>query len=379
MTRRANGEGSICQRTDGRWCAAIVADDPVTGKRKRTYFYGKTRTEVRKKLRGAQERAEVGAPVRDASATLGSWLAEWRDTSLAASNRRPTTKVLYATLSRKHLEASELADMPLDKIRPRHIEALVQSLRDKGLADSTVRQVYTILRGALDIAVRDGLLARNPAAALKRPAVERKEAKHLSADEVAALLKAAEGSRYHDMLALIAATGLRRGEALALRWPDVDLEAGTLRVKGTLARVEGELVVSEPKTKQSRRTLPLSPALVSLLDRHRRTQAEERLRAGNLWTDTGHVFTTETGTPIDPRNVLRAVTSAAEKAGIDGVGVHTLRHSAATAWLEAGVHLKAVSELLGHHDIAITGDCYGHVSEAASRSAVDTLSDALGL
>jgi len=214
---------------------------------------------------------------------------------------------------------------------------------------------------------------------VKRPSVERTEARHLDATTVAAILSAAEGLRYQPALVLIAATGLRRGEVLALRWSDVNFAGGSLRVAATLSRVGAELVTTEPKTTRSRRTVPLSPAIVALLKAQRVTQAAERLHAGEQWTDTGLVFTTEMGLPVDPRNLLRAVQTAAAKAGVEGVGVHTLRHSAAVAWLEAGVHIKAVADLLGHSSISITGDIYGHTSDATTRAAVDGLSGALGL
>ena len=181
------------------------------------------------------------------------------------------------------------------------------------------------------------------------------------------------------MLTLIAGTGLRRGEALAMRWDAVSLTAGTLKVAATMNVVDGRIEISEPKSGRSRRTLPLSPAMVSLLKAQRAAQAEERLRAGELWIDSGLVFTDEFGGPVNPRVVLRAVQRSAGRAGIADVTVHTLRHSAAVAWLEAGVHIKAVADLLGHSSIAITGDIYGHASDAATRSAVDGLSEALGL
>ncbi len=173
--------------------------------------------------------------------------------------------------------------------------------------------------------------------------------------------------------------GDREGGALALRWDDVDLDAASLRVRGTLARVNGSLVVTEPKTAKSRRTLPLSAGVISMLRAHRKAQVAERLRAGNVWTDTGHVFTTDSGLPMDPRNVLRALSTAAAKAGIADANVHTLRHSAATAMLDAGVHLKAVSELLGHADIRVTAEVYGHTSDEVARAAMDRLSAADGV
>jgi integrase len=191
---------------------------------------------------------------------VASWLAHWRATTLAASDRKPATRELYANLSRVHLETGALGETTLARLRPSDVEALILALRAKGLSDSTIRTTYTVLRSGLDGAVRDGLLARNPAASVKRPGVERREARHLDAGDVNALLRAAEGSRYHPVLVLIAGTGLWRGEALALRWSDVDLDAGTLNVRFTIARVGGELTLSAPKTARSRREVPLIPA-----------------------------------------------------------------------------------------------------------------------
>ena len=229
--------------------------------------------------------------------------------------------------------------------------------------------------------MRDGLIARNPAVLVTRPGVARREAKHLDADGVAAVLRAAESSRYYPALVLIAATGLRKGEALALSWDRsvVNLDESWLKVRKTVGRVGAELVFSEPKTDRSRRTVPLSPAVVGMLRRHRTEQKAERLRAGDQWQETGLVFTTEFGTPVDPRNFLRVIEEAAKAAGVDGVGVHTLRHSAAVGWLEAGVHIKAVADMLGHSSISITGDIYGHTSDGTARAAVDGWSGALGL
>ena len=150
-------------------------------------------------------------------------------------------------------------------------------------------------------------------------------------------------------------------------------------MEATLGRIGKQLVSSQPKTDRSRREIPLSAATVAMLRKHRTAQKHERLAAGNQWTDTGLVFTTEMGTAVDPRNFLRVIESAATTAGVAGVGIHTLRHSAAVDWLEAGVHIKAVADLLGHSSIAVTGDVYGHTSSPTARAAVDGRASRLGL
>ncbi|MDP7735141.1 tyrosine-type recombinase/integrase [Mycobacterium paragordonae] len=351
----------------------------ATGKRQRSYVYGKTATEARRELKKVRDRIASGKPAKDAPDTVTSWLKRWRESSLAASDRKATTKALYGSLSRKHLEAGTFGAKRLDRLKPSDVEALVVALRTKKLADSTVRQVYTVLRQALDVAVRDGLLADNPASKVKRPTVARQEAIYLTAADVARLLDAAKTLRYCVAVVLMAATGLRRGEAAGLRWSDVDLDKGELRVRKTLSRVDGTLVLSEPKTDRSRRRVPLHSGVVVQLKSWRKQQVAERLAAGDQWTDTGMVFCNELGLMVDPRNLLRTVELAAAKAKLGHVGAHTMRHSAAVAWLESGVHIKAAADLLGHSSIAITGDLYGHTSDDTARAAVDGLGAALGL
>lgn len=204
--------------------------------------------------------------------------------------------------------------------------------------------------------------------------MDRDEAKSIGPEQVAQLLQEARSSRYYVGVLIMAHTGLRRGEAAALRWTDIDFTKRELNVTHTLARIDGELSLSKPKTKRSRRRVPLSDDLVTALKATRKRQAEEQLRAGSAWG--GHqdmVMTTELGTMVDPRNLLRVVQVAAKAADLEGVGAHTLRHSAATTWLEAGVHVKAVADLLGHGSIAVTGDLYGHTTDDAARSAVTAL------
>ncbi|WP_052091408.1 tyrosine-type recombinase/integrase [Modestobacter caceresii] len=234
-----------------------------------------------------------------------------------------------------------------------------------------------MLQAILDTAVRDGAIAVNPSAAIRRPKVTSKEATHLTPAQVAELLDAARSSRYAPLFELLVHTGLRRGEALALRWVDVDLDRGTLRVRGTLARIDGVLVVTEPKTAKSNWLVPISAPAEHLLRDVQRAQAAERLHSGSVWRETGYVFTTEFGEPCDPRNAVRAFKVAAAQAGLTDAGLHTLCHSAASVMLTRGVPLKVVSDILGHSSIAITGDVYGHVSPAVSRDAVTTLGTVL--
>jgi integrase len=375
--RRGNHEGSNpLQRSDGRWQVHVRYTDQY-GVNKRTTVYGKTAQDARDKAGEVRKRLTEGLPARDKKTTLQAFTLEWIASALAASDRKRTTKVMYAGVARVHIVGSHIGGLALDKVRPMHVEGWIVGLRDKGLAESTIRSAYTILRAVLDTAVRDGALARNPAASVKRPKVTVKEAAYLTPEQVRTLLEAARTSRYAPLFSLLVNTGLRRGEALALQWSDIDFEGKLLRVRGTLARVDGKLIVTSTKTAKSKRSVPVSAEAERLLKDIRTRQLQERLKAGSVWHQTGYVFTTEDGMPCDPRHALRALKSAATKTGMPGVGLHTLRHSAATAMLSNGVPLKVVSDILGHASIVITADIYGHVSPDVSRDALATLSASL--
>jgi len=325
--------------------------------------YGATKAEVRAKLKKVLERLGAGQPATDARITVGAWCEQWMATTLEASSRRPTTKDLSRSLLRGHVVPTRLGEVTLDRLRPSHVDAWLLELRSRtrtvrradgtattrrALAESSIVRCYQVLRVALDGAVRDGLLAANPLHAVPQPSVERHEARFLTEEELRTLLEALRGTRFHTLFTLIAATAMRKGEATALRWSDVDLDAGIITVRSTLARSGRALVLSPPKTTRSRRLLAPVAEVIEMLRALHRRQAAERLAAGDLWDDRDFVFTTATGAPLDPRNVLRALQNAARSVGLEGVTVHSLRHSAATAMLDAGVHLRAVSEILGH-------------------------------
>ena len=160
-------------------------------------------------------------------------------------------------------------------------------------------------------------------------------------------------------------------------WPDVDLDAGHLRVRWTLTRTSKGLRLDEPRTDKSRRTVPLPRSAIVALRAHRTRQLEEQRAAAGCWLDNGSVFTTEIGTPLEPRNVLRRFELLAQRARLRGVHLHTLRHSAASFLLAVGTHTRVVQEHLGHSSYAITADIYGHVGPGQQRQAADRLDEAL--
>ena len=186
--------------------------------------------------------------------------------------------------------------------------------------------------------------------------------------EVERLLAAAAGDRVEPLLRFIASTGVRKGEALALRWRDVRTD-GRAEINGTLARVDGKLVRQTPKTKASRRTIDLIPASEEALDAAREMQATDRHRSSG-WRDLGYVFTTESGEPLDPRNVLRSFGRIKAAAGLTEGNVHSLRHGFGTYLLENGASLTSVSRHLGHSRVSVTSDIYAHVPTDDRREAI---------
>jgi integrase len=220
-------------------------------------------------------------------------------------------------------------------------------------------------------------VARNVAGLVAGPKVQRSEIQPLTPAEAAQLFAAAAEDRLSPLWLLVTALGLRRGEALALRWEDVDLDRGHLQVRATLQRVDGALVRADmPKTKSSRRALPLPEVVVEALRAHRAAQVQERL-ASRAWADEALVFTTSIGTPLEPRNVLRSFHALCDRAEVRRVRIHDLRHAAASFLLLQGVDMRVVMGTLGHSRLATTSDLYTHLLEPVQRAAADRMDDLL--
>ena len=185
-SRRPKGEGSIFPRPDGRWVGRLTYEDPVTGLRKQSQVSATSKQGTSEKLRELEDRVRAGAPPRDDKAPLGAFAEQWIATTLAVSDRRQSTKSLYASLTRSHLAGSHLGNLPMNRVTPTAVERWLTELRKRGLAESTVRTTYTVARAVGDAAVRDGLIGRNPFAAIKRPKVEQ-EAAHLTIEQFHAL------------------------------------------------------------------------------------------------------------------------------------------------------------------------------------------------
>jgi integrase len=210
------------------------------------------------------------------------------------------------------------------------------------------------------------------------PRVRRPEIHPLTPEQARTFLDAARGDRLEALYSVALAIGLRQGEALGLRWEHIDLDGGELRVRVALQRIAGKLQLVEPKTRQSRRTIPLPQVAVNALRAHRVSQLEERLLAGDRWVDTGLVFCTPKGTPLDARNVTRRFQKLLKQTDLPHQRFHDLRHTCATLLLVQGVPPRVVMEILGHSQISLTMDTYTHVVPALKREAANRMDALLG-
>lgn len=243
-----------------------------------------------------------------------------------------------------------------------------------GLSARTVQYIHATLRRALGQALKWDLVARNVATLVDPPRVVRPEVQPLTPEAAKALLEAARGDRLSALYTVALALGLRQGELLGLRWADVDLDNGFLHVRRALQRIDGKLQLVEPKTAKSRRTIAMPAFVVAALREHRLRQGLERMFVGEGWQDAfGLVFTTAIGTPLDEGNVRRQFKRLLAKAGLPDMRFHDLRHSCASLLLAQGLSLRAIMEVLGHSQIALTANTYTHILPQMQREAADAM------
>lgn len=343
--RRGNGEGSITRhKKSGLYMARYTAWTASGQKRKA--IYGKTRAEVAEKLTRAMADRDQGLLFDAGGQTLGEYVTRWLEDS-ARGDLAPRTYSNYSLQVRRHINPV-LGRAKLSRLSPDNIQALYAAKLRAGLAPSSVLYIHAVLHRALETAARRGTIPRNPAAIVDPPKVRREEIEPLDARQTRALLRAAgeAGDRFECIYVLALTCGLRIGELLGLKWTDIDLEAGTLRVNRQLQRLRdgsaSGLVFSEPKN-ASRRQLRLPDRAVAALRSHRKRQFEEKLRASN-YEDSRLVFATGKGTPLDAQNVVnRSFKPLLKKAGLPDVRFHDLRHTCATLLLSREVPMRSTS------------------------------------
>ena len=364
MGKRRRGFGAIYHRPDGRWEGQIR----IPGGARRS-FYARSRREVSHRL--SQERWALGQglPVSAGTTSLGTFLGRWL--AITSTRLRPSTTRAYTIDVQRVVPF--LGRVPLRALTAGMIASTYASLQQSGLSPRSVEQVHCVLHLALKQAMHWGIINRNPTELVRPPRPRTREMTALNRGQLQHLLSVTAGSRWHALWVVLGTTGMRLGEALGLKWTDIDFSEGRLVVRRTLLRHPGHgLLFAPPKTEKSRRTIHLSVAARRILMHHRQGEAGRRADARE-WVDTGLVFTNVRGGPVEAAEINRALNRALEQASLPHIRVHDLRHTVASILLEANVHPKVVQELLGHSTIRLTLDTYSHLTPGLHHHAADTM------
>ena len=379
MGRRGSHEGSIYQRADGRWVASVSAGY-ADGKRRRHVAYGETRAEARQRLAELVRQTDEGRSPPPAALTVARYLHDWLDGS--RPRLRASSWAAYEIAVRARLVPA-LGHTRLASLTAAEVRRMMAELEAAGVGARTRDYALVTLKVALARAVRDGILGRNVAAAVERPRLQRREMPGLSPSDAHAVMDAVATDALGPMYLAMLGVGLRLGEASGLRWADVDLEGASLSVRHALVRVPrparaagaDRLVLADPKTRSSVRTVALPAFVVAGFHEQRRRQLAQRLLVGEGWEDRDYVFAGPFGGPVDPRRVHRRLRELLLSAGLPPMRVHDLRHAAASAMLAAGVPIRTVADTLGHADVRTTLGVYAHTVPELAREAAHRMDE----
>ncbi|MBM3133063.1 MAG: site-specific integrase, partial [Chloroflexi bacterium] len=347
-------------------------------RRKKSFTIRGNKAEAQRQLRERLVALDKGLPVDTSKETVGEFLDRWLDTYVKL-NTSPKTYYDYAGMIRRYLKPA-LGQIPLTKLSPQAIQGLHAGMYEKGLSSRSVQYVHKTLKQSLKHAVKWGMVGRNVCDLVDSPRPRRKEMQCLNLSDIHRLLDATAGSTYGHIFHLAIFTGVRRGELLALRWSDVDLQSKTLSVNQALSSITGKGVIAgDPKTRNSRRLVSLPPSAIGLIRSLKARQMEQYEAAGLAWDESRFVFCNSDGGPMSPDTITHAFKRIASKLGLSKVRFHDLRHSHATLMLKAGVHPKIVSERLGHASINITLDTYTHILPGLQEAAALAFEESLAV
>ena len=383
MGRRGRSEGSIFQRaSDKRWVGSVTISRPGQPRRRKSVVRER-RADVVTALRVVQNSVDRGVVPAGRSVTVRTYVNEWLT---GVPNLRDRTRLRYRELLELHV-LPEIGGLPLAKLQPAHVRTMLARLGAKPgrggrpLSAQTVVHARAAIRRALSDAVGDGLIARNPAAGktVNAPTPEHREVEAMTPERAATIVAAVWPDPMGPMFTFLLSSGLRLGEALGLSWTSVDREpGGAIRVRRTYGIVGGVGQFGEPKTRQSRRDVPVNHDILVALREQRRRQAEARLAAGPEWHDEGLVFTRWDGSPLDPRDASKRLHHLLRPIGLEALRVHDLRHGYVTLLLRERASFAEVAKLAGHASPVMTLNVYGHVASDSLQEAARRL-DGLGL
>jgi integrase len=388
-SKRGDNEGTIRLRKDGRWEGRFIIGYHPDGRPKRKGVFGSSRKEVQDKLRDAITQVMKDEYVEPDKMTVTEWLRTWFQVYGRLRWRESTAATHFENIE-LHLVPG-VGMHPIQKLRPEHIQALINKKKKDGYAPGSIRKIMEPLQMALKQALINQLIQRNPAISLSFPAADQKEIEVLTIEEQKVFLDHLPDNIYGRSLRFILGTGLRASELCGLRWQDVEgnyftIRQGVQRVTDLDSKLEGKkgklkkkVYVAPPKTKAGKREIPLTEGMQKLLEYQKKLQKEMRLKAGSAWLggmpgDGGtYVFATEVGTPMDRTNLGRALRTYLKQCNLKNRGVHALRHTFATNCVRAGVDLRTLSEMLGHTKVSFTMQLYVHSDLETKRAAMQKL------
>jgi integrase len=372
--RRAYGTGSVFQRKDReskQWVAQIILED---GRARQRYF--NTQEEAAHALNEMLYEQRHGTLITEKDQTVKQHFERWLE--IHKTKIRWSTYLDYRRTLTNHILPT-LGHLSLQRLKAQDIDELYARKLEERYAPGTIKGIHMVIHMALKQAVRWRIVARNVSEDVSPPReTQPQERQILTPEQAQKLLAAAQGHRLEAMLTLALATGMRRGELLALRWQDIDVQHACLYVRRSANRLPGGYRVTEPKTASGKRKIILPQFVVEALQQHRIRQLEAKLKAGPRWEEHDLVFCNIYGRFLNTNSLQVLFASLLRRAGLPHMRFHDLRHSAATMLLNMGVPAKVVQELLGHSDINITLGVYGHVLSSMQQEAIDKLDDLFG-
>jgi len=372
--RNAQGGGSIRQRKDGKWEARYTAGrNPGTGKQIQKSIYGDTQKEVLKKLQQIQTDIENGSYVEPSKMTVSAWMDLWVSEYLG--NVKQSTQASYSGHVKTHIKP-ELGFIPLQKLRPHHVQTLYNDLQRGGKSPKTVRNIHGTLHKGLEQAVKLGYIKQNPSTLCTLPRVSKKDMQVLSDDTVVEFLRAISGHRYETIYYVDLFTGMRQGEILGLAWDCVDFDSGTILICKQLVqekKCQGKYFLDTPKHDKIR-TIKPAPVVMEKLKLRKSQQSADQLRAGAAWSNEWNlIFTNELGRYVSHRAIRSPYKRIVAKMGLPDLRFHDLRHSYSVMSLMNGDDIKTLQSNLGHHTAAFTLDTYAHVTDKMKADSADRM------
>ncbi|MBL8080436.1 MAG: site-specific integrase [Anaerolineales bacterium] len=367
--RRGNHEGGLYRRKDGLWCAQVSLNG------RRLTKYGKNAAECREWIKETLARIHGGLTYSATQITLETFMRNWLE-SKSLSIRPLTASGYRGTAERDILPF--LGKMRLQQILPTHINDLYARLKEEGRGARMIQLAHVVLHIALEQAVREGILGRNPTDAVQRPKVERTEFQILNEEQVRQFMVAAASSPYGTLFYLALATGMRKGELLGLKWTDLDADKATLHVQRQLQQLPGQRFSLVPtKTKAGRRQIKLGQETLRRLLVHKVQQESAKTDAGGQWYENDLIFSSNDDTFIDRTKVFRELRKVLKSADLPLIRFHDLRHTSISILLEMGMPVNTVQQRSGHSKASVTTDIYGHPMARSQDEAAQRIDEAI--